>query len=59
VALSFSACYPRGPVRDHLRELAECLPSGVSVWIGGAGLWWLRRLPASVLATHLIKKAGF
>jgi hypothetical protein len=29
------------------------------VWIGGAGLWWLRRLPASVLATHLIKKAGF
>ena len=48
VGLSFSACYPRGPVRDHLTELAGRLPSGVTVWIGGAGVWRLRRLPPSV-----------
>ena len=48
VALSFSACYPRGPVRDHLRELAARLPSDVNVWIGGAGVWRLRKLPPSV-----------
>ncbi len=48
VALSFSACYPRGPVRAHLEELADRLPQGVSVWIGGAGVRRLPRLPPSV-----------
>ena len=48
VALSFSACYPRGPVRDHIQELAERLPRGVTLWIGGAGVRRLSRLPPSV-----------
>ena len=48
VALSFSACYPRGPVRDDLKELVGRLPSGVALWIGGAGVQRLRRLPPSV-----------
>ncbi|MEA3277911.1 MAG: methyltransferase domain-containing protein [Pseudomonadota bacterium] len=34
VALSFSASYPRGPIRSHLVELCDRLPRGVAVWIG-------------------------
>jgi methanogenic corrinoid protein MtbC1 len=48
VALSFSACYARKSVRDHLEELADRLPRGVGVWIGGEGARRLRRLPPSV-----------
>ena len=48
VALSFSACYPRGPIRGDLEELATRLPTGVSIWIGGAGVRRLSRLPPSV-----------
>jgi len=48
VALSFSACYPRGPIRAHLDELANRLPPGVEVWIGGAGVRRLSQLPSSV-----------
>jgi MerR family transcriptional regulator, light-induced transcriptional regulator len=48
VALSFSACYARGSVRDDLEEVAERLPPSVEVWIGGAGVQRLRRLPPSV-----------
>ena len=48
VALSFSACYPRGSIRDDLEELAERLPQGMALWIGGAGVQRLRRLPPSV-----------
>jgi DNA-binding transcriptional MerR regulator/methanogenic corrinoid protein MtbC1 len=53
VALSFSACYPRGPVRKHLEELAERLPQGTSVWVGGAGVRRLSRLPPSVVHKRL------
>jgi len=52
-AISFSACYPRGPVRDHIEEIAERLPQGVTVWIGGAGVRRLPRLPTSVLRMSL------
>jgi methanogenic corrinoid protein MtbC1 len=48
VALSFSACYARNSVRDHLEELADRLPQGVGIWIGGEGVRRLRRLPPSV-----------
>jgi MerR family transcriptional regulator, light-induced transcriptional regulator len=48
VALSFSGCYPRGPIRAHLEELVSRLPPGVDVWIGGAGVRRLPRLPSSV-----------
>lgn len=48
VALSFSACYARNSIRDDLEELADRLPRGVSLWIGGAGVRRLRRLPPSV-----------
>jgi methanogenic corrinoid protein MtbC1 len=34
VALSFSACYPRGSIRAQLEELADRLPPEVTVWIG-------------------------
>lgn len=53
VALSFSACYPRGPVRKHLEDLAERLPGGTSIWIGGAGVRRLTRLPPSVVRKTL------
>ena len=53
VALSFSACYPRGPVRAHIEELADRLPPGVEVWIGGAGVRRLPRLPPSVVRKTL------
>jgi len=48
VALSFSACYARGSIRDDLEELADHLPRGVRIWIGGAGVRRLKRLPPSV-----------
>jgi methanogenic corrinoid protein MtbC1 len=48
VALSFSACYARNSIRDHLEELADRLPRGVGIWIGGEGARRLRRLPPSV-----------
>jgi hypothetical protein len=48
VALSFSACYARGSLRADLDELVDRLPSGVALWIGGAGVQRLRRLPPSV-----------
>ncbi len=48
VALSFSACYARHSIRDHLEELADRLPQGVGIWIGGEGARRLRRLPPSV-----------
>lgn len=47
-ALSFSACYARGSIRADLEELVDRLPSGVALWIGGAGVQRLRRLPPSV-----------
>ena len=53
VALSFSACYPRGPVRAHIEELADRLPPGVAVWIGGAGVRRLPRLPSAVIRKTL------
>lgn len=53
VALSFSACYARGSLRDDLEELAERLPQGVALWIGGAGVQRLRRLPPSVVKMSL------
>lgn len=48
VALSFSACYARGAIRANVEELADRLPRGVAIWIGGAGVRGLRRLPSSV-----------
>lgn len=48
VALSFSACYARNSVRAHLEELADRLPQGVGIWVGGEGVRRLRRLPPSV-----------
>ena len=48
VGLSFSSCYARGSIRDDLEELADRLPRGVAVWIGGAGAARLRRLPPAV-----------
>lgn len=48
VALSFSASYPRGPIRANLEELAGRLPQGVAVWVGGEGVRRLPRLPPSV-----------
>ena len=48
VALSFSARYSRNSIRDHLEELADRLPRGVRIWIGGEGVRRLRRLPPSV-----------
>ena len=48
VALSFSACYPRGPVRQHIQELTERLRREVTLWIGGAGVQRLTRLPPTV-----------
>ena len=48
VALSFSACYPRGSIRSDLEELAARLPGGVTIWIGGTGVRRLSRLPPSV-----------
>jgi len=53
VALSFSACYARGSIRADLSELVARLPSGVSVWIGGAGAQRLRGLPPSVVKKSL------
>jgi DNA-binding transcriptional MerR regulator/methylmalonyl-CoA mutase cobalamin-binding subunit len=53
VALSFSACYARGSIRDDLEELADRLPRSVEVWIGGAGVQRLRRLPPSVVRKSL------
>lgn len=53
VVLSFSACYPRGPIRAHLEELAVRLPSGVHVWIGGAGVRRLQRLPPPIVKKDL------
>ena len=48
VALSFSACYPRGSIRGDLEELATHIPEGIAIWIGGAGVGRLSRLPPSV-----------
>jgi len=48
VALSFSACYARGSIRDDLEQLADHLPRGVRIWIGGAGVRRLKRLPPAV-----------
>jgi methanogenic corrinoid protein MtbC1 len=48
VALSFSARYARGAIRDDLLELAHRLPTGVTIWIGGVGVNRLKRLPPSV-----------
>jgi len=48
VALSFSACYSRGSIRDDLEEFADRLPRDVGIWIGGAGVRRLKRLPPSV-----------
>jgi len=48
VALSFSACYSRGSIRDDLEELADRLPRDVGIWIGGEGVRRLRRLPPVV-----------
>jgi MerR family transcriptional regulator, light-induced transcriptional regulator len=53
VALSFSACYPRGPIRAHLEELADRLQPSVEVWIGGAGVRRLQRLPPSIVRKTL------
>ncbi len=53
LALSFSACYPRGPVGVHLTELRALLPPEVTIWIGGAGVQHLRRLPATVVKKTL------
>jgi len=53
VALSFSACYARGSIRADLEELADRLPRGVALWIGGAGVQRLRRLPPSVMKKPL------
>jgi DNA-binding transcriptional MerR regulator/methylmalonyl-CoA mutase cobalamin-binding subunit len=53
VALSFSACYARGPLRGDLEELADRLPRSVEVWIGGAGVQRLRRLPPLVVRKSL------
>ncbi len=53
VAISFSAGYPRGAVRAHIKELAERLPPGVTVWVGGEGAHRLRRLPQSVVEKSL------
>jgi DNA-binding transcriptional MerR regulator/methylmalonyl-CoA mutase cobalamin-binding subunit len=53
VALSFSACYARGSIRDDLEEVAGRLPPSVEVWIGGAGVQRLRRLPPSVVRKSL------
>jgi methanogenic corrinoid protein MtbC1 len=48
VALSFYACYAGSSVRDHLEELADRLPQGVGIWVGGECVRRLRRLPPSV-----------
>jgi methanogenic corrinoid protein MtbC1 len=48
VALSFSACYARNSIRDDLAELADRLPRGIGIWVGGEGVRRLRRLPPSV-----------
>ena len=48
VALSFSACYPRGSIRGDLDDLAARIPEGITIWIGGAGVRRLSRLPPSV-----------
>ncbi len=48
VALSFSPCSARGSVRAVIEELADRLPRGVAIWIGGAGVRRLKRLPSSV-----------
>lgn len=53
VALSFSACYPRGPIRAQLEELSERLPQDVEVWIGGSGVRRLSRLPETVVRKSL------
>lgn len=48
VALSFSACYPRGSIRARLQELVDRRTPEVTVWIGGSGVRRLSRLPPSV-----------
>ncbi len=53
VAVSFSAGYPRGAVRTHIKELAGRLPPGVTVWVGGEGAHRLRRMPRSVVEKSL------
>lgn len=53
LALSFSACYPRGPLAVHLAELRALLPPQLTVWIGGAGVQHLRRLPPGVVKKTL------
>lgn len=45
VALSFSGAYPYRMMRSHLAELAESLPDGISVWVGGVGAEQMRRMP--------------
>ncbi len=56
LALSFSAHATRNDVADSLRQLQAHLPSGVEIWIGGAGaLAFSRAVPQEV---RILKTAG-
>lgn len=56
LALSFSAHASRNDVADSLRQLQAHLPSGVEIWIGGAGaLAFSRAVPKDV---RILKTAG-
>jgi DNA-binding transcriptional MerR regulator/methylmalonyl-CoA mutase cobalamin-binding subunit len=45
LALSFSGSYPYRTMREALKELAQRLPQDVTIWIGGAGVAQMRRMP--------------
>lgn len=48
VALSFTACQKPAQISRGLVQLRAGLPAASAVWVGGAGLQALRRLPAGV-----------
>jgi methanogenic corrinoid protein MtbC1 len=48
VALSFSSSYPYAQIRQNLVELRSRIPVDTEIWVGGAGVQRLKRLPAGV-----------
>ncbi len=50
VALSLSAATAPRAALSHLRSLRQAMPGDVAIWVGGAGVGQLARLPDGVVA---------
>ncbi|MBD3670002.1 MAG: MerR family transcriptional regulator [Gammaproteobacteria bacterium] len=56
VGLTFSSAYPHHSIRGDIEELRARLPAETQIWVGGEGVWRLRKLPEGVFKFQSLEK---